>query len=293
MKLVIKKNAVEVAKNHGSFSYHGYLDYVSRIAGTTVDVETDFLFEDQYNIVQENLRVHDEIVEEVIDDARTGRQRCNYCGKHSEIGHTWSFSWPGDTVPTLAQGDTLEIALKSIQGTIDTRFEPRTKKELGPTFCPRCGVSGYLVPFKPFERIPDDPGPSMYDIQAETFLKKNNITFKAVLIGKKCPLWCDGKEHIHGKEHRATFRKKGSKSLSLPFWNSMIDAENGKTPTAYDVFSAITKNDPGRYEDFCSEYGLDTDSRTAEKTYKAVAKEWKKVQAFFTEEEIEQLQEIQ
>lgn len=63
-------------------------------------------------------------------------------------------------------------------------------------------------------------------------------------------------------------------------------------PTAYAMLACLTKYDPGTFEDFCSEYGYDTDSRKAEKTYFAVQEEWKKVRSFFTSEELESLREI-
>lgn len=66
-----------------------------------------------------------------------------------------------------------------------------------------------------------------------------------------------------------------------------------KTVQAYDLLAAITKNDPGTFEDFCSEYGYDTDSRKAEEVYRAVVKEYAKVRKFFTPAELEALQEIQ
>lgn len=67
----------------------------------------------------------------------------------------------------------------------------------------------------------------------------------------------------------------------------------GTPPTAYDVLACLTKYDVGTFEDFCSEYGYDTDSRSALKTYKAVCKEWLNVQKLWNDKEIEQLQEIQ
>lgn len=66
-----------------------------------------------------------------------------------------------------------------------------------------------------------------------------------------------------------------------------------KAPTPYDVLACLQKYDIGTFEDFCSEFGYDTDSRTAEKTYKAVVDEWQNVQRLFSDSEIEQLQEIQ
>lgn len=64
-------------------------------------------------------------------------------------------------------------------------------------------------------------------------------------------------------------------------------------PTAYDVLTCLTKIDPGTLEDFCSEFGYDTDSKKAERTYNAVCKEWQNIRALWTDAEIAKLQEIQ
>ena len=66
----------------------------------------------------------------------------------------------------------------------------------------------------------------------------------------------------------------------------------GEIPTAYDVLACLTKYDPGTFEDFCDEFGYDTDSRKAEKTYNAVREEWLNVTRLFTDEEINRLAEI-
>jgi hypothetical protein len=66
-----------------------------------------------------------------------------------------------------------------------------------------------------------------------------------------------------------------------------------KSPTAYDVIACLTKYDVGSFEDFCSEYGYDTDSRKAEKTYNAVCEEWLHVQKLWNDDELEELGEIQ
>lgn len=64
-------------------------------------------------------------------------------------------------------------------------------------------------------------------------------------------------------------------------------------PTEYDVLSCLTKYNPGEFEDFCSEYGYEEDSRAAEKIYKSVKDEYKNITRIFTPEQIEQMQEIQ
>lgn len=71
---------------------------------------------------------------------------------------------------------------------------------------------------------------------------------------------------------------------------TMLEPEE---PSAYDVLSCLSKNDPGTFENFCAEFGYDEDSKRAEKTYKAVLKEWKDVQTLWNDQEIERLQEIQ
>ena len=64
-------------------------------------------------------------------------------------------------------------------------------------------------------------------------------------------------------------------------------------PNEYNVLACLQKYDVGTFEDFCNDFGYDTDSRTAEKTYNAVCDEYKQLCAIFSDDEMEQLQEIQ
>ena len=66
-----------------------------------------------------------------------------------------------------------------------------------------------------------------------------------------------------------------------------------KAPTAYDVLACLQKYDVGTFENFCSEFGYDEDSRTAEKVYKAVCEEYLNVCKLWSDSEIEELAEIQ
>ena len=63
-------------------------------------------------------------------------------------------------------------------------------------------------------------------------------------------------------------------------------------PTLYDVLACLQKYDVGTFEDFCSEFGYETDSRNAKKTYKAVVKEYNKMCSLFNNDELEVLTEI-
>jgi len=67
----------------------------------------------------------------------------------------------------------------------------------------------------------------------------------------------------------------------------------GVEPKAYDVLAGLTSNEVGTFEDFCDNFGYDEDSIKAEKTYKAVLNEWENIKMLYSDEEINQLAEIQ
>lgn len=133
---------------------------------------------------------------------------------------------------------------------------------------------------------------STYEQQAIDFLKKHGIEFSATFeeIG----------HHFNDDEKNGTRRAiftcvferiEGSDYFDITFGQSI--ANGNAKPTAYDVLACLTKSDPGDFEDFCSEFGYNEDSRSAYETWQSVVKEWDKVNDFFTAEEIEELQEIQ
>jgi hypothetical protein len=186
---------------------------------------------------------------------------------------------------------------------------------------------------------------SEYTKQAEDFLTRHNLTFRATLVGSDCPRFCEDatksqkmdevnkyprKSHIHGKHYNCQIARKDGGQISFDFWNSYADEEfnalgckdyreggtsvfkygkvkgksdltgrsvwkpaKAKTVEAYDLLACVEKSDPGTFEDFCSNFGYDSDSRKAFDVYLAVQQEAAKIQRFFTEEELKELQEIQ
>ena len=60
-----------------------------------------------------------------------------------------------------------------------------------------------------------------------------------------------------------------------------------ETPNAYDILSGVQKYDVGTFEDFCSDYGYDDDSRKAEITYKAVLDEYNNLKMLYSDSELE------
>lgn len=83
---------------------------------------------------------------------------------------------------------------------------------------------------------------------------------------------------------------RDKKRYTFTFGQSIAAAD--AEPTIYDILTCLTKYDPGSFEDFCSDFGYDEDSRSAEKTYKDVVKEYKAMRRLFTEEELEVLSYI-
>ena len=63
-------------------------------------------------------------------------------------------------------------------------------------------------------------------------------------------------------------------------------------PDVYDVLAVLTKDDPDTFEEFCSNFGYDTDSRKAEGVYKAVRDEFLNIERLFNSSEMDMLREI-
>jgi hypothetical protein len=131
-----------------------------------------------------------------------------------------------------------------------------------------------------------------YDTQAEQFLTSNEIKFRATLSDTKTPAWGDNGKHGH--HYRVTLSKPAAR-LTFDFWGSIADAEKGiQTVSAYSVLACISGDayTPETFADFCAEYGYESDSIKALQTFRRCSAFAKRLRAFFTEAELEQLQEI-
>jgi hypothetical protein len=131
---------------------------------------------------------------------------------------------------------------------------------------------------------------SEYTEMADNFLARHGIKFSTKFIKH-------GYHFIGDKESRDIFNvsfSRGNKMFSLRFGQSLkeSDGSGSNPPTAYDVIAGITKYPVGTFEDFCADFGYNTDSISALKIYKLVLKEWDKVSSFFTEQELDEMQEI-
>lgn len=129
---------------------------------------------------------------------------------------------------------------------------------------------------------------SEYTDQAHKFMGKTGTTMKVKFLGFM-PYFPDEKEKRD--VYQIILRRVG-RSFTFKFGQSINASKKGEEPNPYDVLACLTKYDPDTFENFCSEFGYDTDSRTAEKTFRAVQKEWGSVQRLFSDV-LEELREIQ
>ena len=117
---------------------------------------------------------------------------------------------------------------------------------------------------------------------------------------KKCNTIMTTEYYMHDKYFKDDKDKRDIYNITLKnnkgIWTFTFGQSinnTGISPTEYDIITCLTKYDPGKFQEFCSEYGYEEDSRKAERVYQAVSEEWKMVRKLFTDEEIGYLQEIQ
>lgn len=158
-----------------------------------------------------------------------------------------------------------------------------------------------------------------YDQQAEAFLKATNTKLSMKKIGhfKYFPNDTQTRDvydvTLENGKHSYTFRFGQSiqnsewanyndrevLTMAYPFkrnWttydlNKARSGHKGKKPTAYDILASLFTFD-GLFDDFCADFGYDEDSRIAFSIYQDVLKQSQKLHRLFTDEELEQLAEI-
>jgi len=143
---------------------------------------------------------------------------------------------------------------------------------------------------------------STYEIEARDFMTRNkikmSITFKDREVNR---LW--NENAIRNRYTVYIQNTDTDEAMSVIFWDSIYDTEHNITPTCYDILACLTKYDPGDYEEFCSEFGYETEienqfgrftrNETAYKIWQACYDEWEKVKRVFGEgETLEELREI-
>jgi hypothetical protein len=132
-----------------------------------------------------------------------------------------------------------------------------------------------------------------YNKQAEEFLKKYKLNLSVrKAIPQKAPLWTDN-EKEYGIHYAVSLSNISGKHYDFDYWGSVKDKEDNKGATHYSILACLDTQLAGEsYEEFCDNYGYDTDSRRAMRTYKAVLKQIEGLKKVLTTEAIGELNEI-
>lgn len=116
-------------------------------------------------------------------------------------------------------------------------------------------------------------------MKISTVAKRSGIEMTAKPTGRN-PNMADSESMDHW---RCTFRVQGrAGSRALIF--SMGSAHRGEPPEVADVLLCLALDASGAdqsFEDWCADYGYDTDSRSAERTWRAVRKQTATFRSFF------------
>lgn len=140
-----------------------------------------------------------------------------------------------------------------------------------------------------------------YDQQAEQFLARNGLKLRITLSDtKQCP-W----QEAYKPHYRVTLSKPSStraistdggrgreneivrNRLTFDFWANDANPYSVLACLGSDAFC------PDTFEEFCSEYGYEEDSRKALQTFNRASRFADRIRAFFTASEIEELAQIQ
>ena len=134
--------------------------------------------------------------------------------------------------------------------------------------------------------------------------KEKRCLYEITLTSPRGSMVFDFWDSIRDTEIKTmTLEEYAEKRYRVPF-SSLTQAEKmqankelrakkkAAVPSVYGVLACLSKYDPGTFEDFCSDYGYDEDSRTAERVYFAVQKEYAQLARLFTTDQMDELAEI-
>lgn len=119
----------------------------------------------------------------------------------------------------------------------------------------------------------------------QDFVRENRITMTAERAAAN-PNMTDGAAMDHWRVKFTRRNDGGERSglvaAKMTTYFSMGYGHNGAAPTVEDVLDCLASDATcsDSFEDFCLEYGYDSDSRKAEKTWKACIKSRDRLQQF-------------
>jgi hypothetical protein len=163
-----------------------------------------------------------------------------------------------------------------------SKYIPNEYEQEAIDFCERWGIEIKADRLGTFPHFDEDDTPrDVYNVSIVT--AKGAMTLK---YGDSIT----NTEARQGNAQPMGYRKRMTQGELSGYQRKM--QKKWRKPSEYDILACITKYDPGTFNDFCSDFGYDNDSKKAEKTYFAIQEEWENVRRIFTEEQLEELQEI-
>lgn len=128
--------------------------------------------------------------------------------------------------------------------------------------------------------------------QLDTFIELHGISIAVERISERPDLTGDDWDTT-ARHWRVTLARKNDKRRRLIVYFSQGSAHT-EPPSAADVLNCLASDASAidtspTFDDWCVEYGYDTDSRKAERTYKQVQAQAKRLRRFFDMDEYEEL----
>lgn len=124
----------------------------------------------------------------------------------------------------------------------------------------------------------------------QSFVNRHRIRMEVEWTDTNPNMAADDKWMASARHFRCILRR-GRHQMTVPFSQGQA---HEKEPTALDVLDCLASDacgvdNAGTFEDWCAEYGYDTDSRKAEKTYNTCVKQASKLRDLLGDEAYESL----
>ncbi|HEU4343719.1 MAG TPA: hypothetical protein VFU31_19385 [Candidatus Binatia bacterium] len=137
----------------------------------------------------------------------------------------------------------------------------------------------------------EQPKESLHEANAKRFLAEHGLAMRITLSDTKPAPWSPSGHH-----YRITITREAKRGCRLvfDFWGSQADQEDNEEATPYDVLSCVGSDiyTPETFEEFCREFGDDSDSIKAQQTFRRADRFARRLREFFTQEEQKKLSTI-
>lgn len=130
-----------------------------------------------------------------------------------------------------------------------------------------------------------------YQQEAIEALAKCETEMIIKLKDNKKAIWEDKNESRERHHYQVTL-KNSKGACVFDFFGSINDFEQGKEPSEYDILACLDYHTSNSFENFCADFGYDSDSRKTNKIWKSSLKQSNELRAIFTDEQIEILSQI-